>query len=83
MRVTKVNIAVRFSKEMRGGAWKSIELGAEATLGKGETREQATDALYAELTDDLRRLWNNGKPAEQTPTTTDEQADAPPKGYPV
>jgi hypothetical protein len=83
MRVTKVNVAVRFSKEMRDGAWKSIELGAEATLDEGENREEATSALYTDLTADLRRLWNNGKPAEQTPTTTDEQADAPPKGYPV
>jgi hypothetical protein len=73
MRVTKVNVAVRFSKEMRDGAWKSIELGAEATLDEGESREEATNALYTDLTADLRQLWKgNGKPA-----TTEQPQVAP------
>jgi hypothetical protein len=56
-RVTKVQASLRFSKEMPGGAWKAVELGAEASLVEGETYEEGMAALYGMLAEDLRRAF--------------------------
>jgi hypothetical protein len=68
VRVTKVQVSLRYSKELPAGAWKSVELGAEATLTEGETREGATAALYDSLVEDMKRMWNNRNPPSADPT---------------
>ena len=77
MKVTTVTATLRYSAEAKG-AWRSIEVGAEATLtASDETWETAQAELYHRLGQQLKTLWNNGKangqetpPAETPPTST-------------
>jgi hypothetical protein len=60
MRVTEVSATVRYSAEAKG-AWRSVELGAEATLtNSDETLETAQQELYHRLSSQLKALWANG-----------------------
>jgi hypothetical protein len=76
MRVTEVSATVRYSSEAKG-AWRSVELGAEATLNNSdESWEQAQAELYHRLGQQLKVLWSNGggkaetqEPPPQTPTS--------------
>lgn len=65
MRVTMVKATLRYSAETKG-AWRSIELGAEAALTNSEEdwRAAQTD-LYHRLTQQLKTLWNNGASKER------------------
>jgi hypothetical protein len=58
MKVTQVSATIRFSKEVHEG-WKSVELGAEATLEPSDDWHQAQQGLYTSLTAQLRTLWDN------------------------
>ena len=55
MKVDRVSANIRFSQEIQG-TWKSVELGAEATLTPNEDWHEAQTRLYAELTTELRSL---------------------------
>jgi hypothetical protein len=60
MRVTEVSATVRYSAEAKG-AWRSIEVGATATLtNNDETLETSQQELYARLSRQLKTLWANG-----------------------
>ena len=72
MRVTKVSATLRYSSEAKG-AWRSIELGAEASLTSStEDWEAAQADLYHHLGQQLRTLWSNGNakvdPSAEAPT---------------
>jgi hypothetical protein len=68
MKVTTVTATLRYSAEAKG-AWRSIEVGAEATLtASDETWEQAQAELYHRLGRQLKTLWNNGNKADQQET---------------
>jgi hypothetical protein len=70
MKVTEVSAVVRYSAEARG-AWRSIEVGATASLtNSDETLESAQDELYQRLRQQLRVLWTNGssRPGVQAET---------------
>jgi hypothetical protein len=69
--VDRISASLRFSKEMPGGgAWKSVELGAEAGLEEGETYEEGMAALYTMLAEDMRRAFGaKGPPALPAPET--------------
>jgi hypothetical protein len=61
MRVTEISTVVRYSAEAKG-AWRSIEVGATATLtASDETLETAQQELYARLSRQLKTLWPNGR----------------------
>jgi hypothetical protein len=45
MQVTKVTAQVRYSQDTGKGAWKSLELGAEATIGPGESWRAAENKI--------------------------------------
>jgi hypothetical protein len=69
MRVTTVTATLRYSAEAKG-AWRSIEVGAEATLTSGdESWETAQTELYQKLGQQLKTLWvnGNGKVAQEPP----------------
>lgn len=71
MRVTKVTANLRYSAEAKG-AWRSIELGAEASLtSSAEDWETAQADLYHQLGQQLNRFWSdgNGKADPQDPPT--------------
>ena len=60
MKVDRVTATLRYSAEAKG-AWRSVELGAEATLtNSDETLETAQQELYHRLSSQLKALWANG-----------------------
>jgi hypothetical protein len=56
MEVTQVAANIRYSKDI-GQGWKTIELGAEATVGPEEDWTICQTGLYALLTSQLRTVW--------------------------
>ena len=62
MEVSKISTHIRFSKDI-GGSWKSIELGAEASVSDREFWKQSQSELYHQLSQQLRQLWYNGNGA--------------------
>src|SRR5919106_769133 len=67
MKVTTVTATLRYSAEAKG-AWRSIEVGAEATLtNSDETWETAQAELYHRLGQQLKTLWANGNGKAETP----------------
>jgi len=60
MKVEKVSATIRYSQDTGKGAWKVIELGAEASISDREHWKQAQSELYYQLGDQLRTLWSNG-----------------------
>ncbi len=77
MKVTEIGATVRLSKEVKG-AWKSVELSAKADVAEAEAerwREKLAE-LYAELGQELRRLWSE-------PTERLGRAADPPRAGPA
>ncbi len=60
MEVNKISANIRYSQDTGKGAWKVIELGAEASVSEREFWKQAQSELYYQLGDQLRQLWHNG-----------------------
>jgi hypothetical protein len=76
MRVTTVTATLRYSAEAKG-AWRSIEVGAEATLTHSdESWETAQAELYHRLGQQLKTLWSNG--GGKAETQEPPQAETPP-----
>ena len=63
MKVEKISATIRYSQDTGKGAWKVVELGAEATISDREHWKQAQSELYYQLGDQLRQLWHNGTSA--------------------
>ncbi len=63
MIVTTISATIRYSQDTGTGAWKVIELGAEASISDREFWKQAQLELYYQLGDQLRQLWHNGNGA--------------------
>ncbi len=60
MKVERINATIRYSRDTGHGAWKVIELGAEASVSDREHWKQAQSELYYQIADQLRQLWHNG-----------------------
>ena len=54
MKVEKISANVRYSQDTGKGAWKVIELGAEASVSDREHWKQAQSELYYQLGNQLR-----------------------------
>ncbi len=78
MKVEKISATVRYSQDTGKGAWKVVELGAEASVSDREHWKQAQSELYYQLTDQLRTLWSNGNAAALNRTGGAETAIEPP-----
>jgi hypothetical protein len=77
MKVTTVTATLRYSAEAKG-AWRSIEVGAEATLtNSDESWEQAQAELYQRLGKQLKVLWNNGTAKTETQEQPSNGPDSP------
>ena len=79
MNVTTIAATVRYSKPLPDGAWKAVELSAEASLDPNEAWIEAQASLYQELGQQLRTLWTakNGQAsggAAKAENTTTEQS---------
>ena len=61
MRITKINTSLRYSAEAKS-AWRSIEVGCEATLTASEATEWETAQaeLHEKLKRQVNRFWSNG-----------------------
>ena len=57
MKVERVTACVRYSQDTGKGAWKVVEVGAEATVDEQEGWQDAQARLYAELSTQLKELW--------------------------
>jgi hypothetical protein len=75
VKVTTISANLRFSKDIGHGAWKVIEIGAEASVEPREDWQSAQTALCQQLGQQMTVLWNsgNGKPTQEPP-----KADLPP-----
>lgn len=59
MKVEKITATVRYSQDTGKGAWKVIELGAEASISDREFWKQSQSELYYQLAGQLQTLWSN------------------------
>ena len=50
---------IRYSQDTGKGAWKVIELGAEASVSDREFWKQSQSELYYQLAGQLQTLWSN------------------------
>ena len=76
MIVEKVSATVRYSQDTGKGAWKVIELGAEASVGDREHWKQAQSELYHQLGDQLRSLWAGNRSTNVASTAVNGQNSA-------
>ena len=75
MKITTISANIRYSQDTGHGAWKVVELGAEATVGEREKWSDAQAELYHQLGQQLKALWSNGqKPAESPVEAAAESA---------
>lgn len=79
MKVDRIKATVRYSKELEGtGAWKSVEIGAEATVEEPEQWKGALAQLYAELGREMKQLWvSSPKKVQETPMMEVEASNEP------
>jgi len=88
MKVTTILANIRYSQDTGKGAWKAVEIGAEATVDQRERWDTALATLYADLGGQLKALWANGngrkateapeKPTEAPSEPAPPQTPAPP-----
>ena len=80
MKVEKVHAAIKFSQDTGHGAWKSIEIGAEATVDERERWAASLAHLYSDLSRELKTLWAaNGNKAQESPHDGAESHVEPPQ----
>ena len=60
MQIKTVSATIRYSQDTGKGAWKVVELGAEASVGDRKDWRQSQSELYYELGAQLRSLWSGG-----------------------
>jgi len=60
MQVNKITLALRYSKELPNGSWKSLEIGAEAVPSQDTPWQEQQKELYAELSQQLKALFSGG-----------------------
>ena len=78
MKVEKISANIRYSQDTGKGAWKVVELGAEASVSDREHWKQAQSELYYQIADQLRQLWHNGTGAALNDQNSAETARQPP-----
>jgi hypothetical protein len=66
VKVTTISANLRFSKDIGHGAWKVIEIGAEASVEPREDWQTAQTTLYQQLGQQMTVLWNNPKSAQES-----------------
>jgi hypothetical protein len=68
MNVNKVTATVRYSQDTGKGAWKSLELGCEASITERENWQATQAHLYSDLAQQFKSLWSQtGQAPEHKP----------------
>ena len=83
MIVTTISATIRYSQDTGHGAWKVVELGAEASVSDREHWKMAQSELYHQLSHQLRQLWHNGNGAAINGTETVIEPPAEPEPTPT
>lgn len=91
MIVNKVSVNLRYSADTGAGSWRTVELGAEASLEGDESLEVGTQELYRQVKAELAAIWHSAvkdQPAAAPPAPAQPAyypppapAYAPPAGY--
>lgn len=61
MKIDRVKATIRYSQDTGTGAWKAVEIGAEAEIAPGSAWQGEVATLYADLSSKLRQLWQTGE----------------------
>ena len=80
MQVDRVKATIRYSQDTGKGAWRSLEIGAEANLDPNETMDDAQAELYTALRHQFKALWNagaKGQPEADPQLPLEPQPEAP------
>ena len=64
MKVTTVTATIKYSQDTGKGAWKAVEIGAETTIDPKDSWQSAQHQLYGELSQQIHKMWSNGKTAQ-------------------
>jgi hypothetical protein len=74
MKIDRISATVRYSQDTGKGAWKSLEISAEASINEKEDWREASTTLYGQLTKQFKVLWSaNGS----TPQDSSEGSEKP------
>ncbi len=71
MKITTISANVRYSKPLGDGSYKTVELGAEATLNGEDKWTAAQACLYQELGHQLKALWSTNSNGSANGGTSD------------
>ena len=80
MKVDRITANIRYSQDSGKGAWKALELAAEASVAPNENWRHAQSQLYVDLAQQFKELWStNGAapPAHQNGHQMDGAESAP------
>ena len=75
MKVERVSATIKYSQDTGHGAWKAVEIGAEASVDDCEGWSQALAHLYGDLGQQLKTLWANGT-GQNAQTRAEEPTEA-------
>lgn len=77
MQIDRITATVKYSQDTGKGCWKSLELGCEASLDGRENWQAAQAALYGQLAQQFRELWqrNGTAPHAQSLPRTEPAPD--------
>ncbi len=68
MKIDRISANIRYSQDSGKGAWKALELTAEASLTPNENWQTAQADLYADLAKQFKSLWSaNGSSDHDSP----------------
>jgi hypothetical protein len=82
MKIDRISANIRYSKDTGQGAWKTVELAAEASVTPSENWQEAQAQLYAELGQQMKALWSNGNGNGHHKAENGAVATAEPKSEP-
>ena len=86
MIVNKVSVHLRYSADTGAGSWRTVELGAEASLEGDETLHDATQELYGQVKAELAQIWHTPvkeQPAAAAPAPAPARGQASPQPAPA
>ena len=82
MKPQEVELTLKFSREIKDGIWRGIQLGAKATLESGESLAMGMEALYEELQLEGSVLWGRWYKGAAQQAVGDEEIEELPAPLP-
>ena len=83
MQVNVIKIQLRYSKNVEQGVYKTLEIGAEASIKETETLEKEYDNLYTFLSNELTNLWNRPEVPKKEVKSEDSVSGSMPEELPL